>query len=71
MDKDFWRNKRVCVTGGAGFLGSYVVEKLRQREAGEIFVPRIEEYDLVQKDDILRMLNDSQPDLIIHLAALA
>lgn len=71
MDKDFWRNKRVCVTGGAGFLGSYVVEKLRQREAGEIFVPRIEEYDLVRKDDILRMLNDSQPDLIIHLAALA
>jgi GDP-L-fucose synthase len=71
MDKDFWRNKRVCVTGGAGFLGSYVIEKLRQREAGEIFVPRIEEYDLVQKDDILRMLNDSQPDLIIHLAALA
>jgi len=71
MDKDFWRNKRVCVTGGAGFLGSYVVEKLRQREAGEIFVPRIEEYDLVQKDDILRMLNDSRPDLIIHLAALA
>ena len=71
MDKDFWRNKRVCVTGGAGFLGSYVVQKLRQREAGEIFVPRIEEYDLVQKDDILRMLNDSQPDLIIHLAALA
>ena len=71
MDKDFWRNKRVCVTGGAGFLGSYVIEKLRQRETGEIFVPRIEEYDLVQKDDTLRMLNDSQPDLIIHLAALA
>ncbi len=66
---DFWK-KRICVTGGAGFLGSFITEKLRQRGAN-VFVPRIEEYDLVQLQDIRRMLNDSQPEVIIHLAALA
>jgi GDP-L-fucose synthase len=68
---NFWHDKKVCVTGGAGFLGSFVTEKLRQRGAKEIFVPRVENYDLVKPDDIKRMLDDSQPDLIIHLAALA
>jgi GDP-L-fucose synthase len=68
---DFWHDKKVCVTGGAGFLGSFVTEKLRQRGAKEIFVPRVEDYDLVKLEDIHRMLDDSQPDLIIHLAALA
>lgn len=65
----FWENRRVCVTGGAGFLGSYVVSKLRQRGAGEVFIPTIEQYDLVQPGDISRMLDDSRPDIIIHLAA--
>ena len=65
----FWQNRRVCVTGGAGFLGSYVVEKLRQRGA-RVFVPLIEQYDLVNLDDIQRMLADAQPQLTIHLAAL-
>jgi GDP-L-fucose synthase len=68
---DFWRGKRVCITGGAGFLGSFLVEKLRQREANEIYVPLIERYDLVKLEDIHRMLDTAQPDIIIHLAALA
>jgi GDP-L-fucose synthase len=68
---NFWRERRVCVTGGAGFLGSFVVDKLRQRQAKAIFVPRIEEYDLVKLEDIHRMLKDARPDVIIHLAALA
>jgi len=68
---DFWKERRVCVTGGAGFLGSYVVEKLHARDAKEVFVPRIEEYDLTQPQAIKRMLEDAQPDLVIHLAALA
>jgi GDP-L-fucose synthase len=68
---DFWASRRVCVTGGAGFLGSFITEKLRQRGAREIFIPHIEDYDLVKPEDIQRMLHDARPDLIIHLAALA
>jgi GDP-L-fucose synthase len=70
-DPRFWQNKRICVTGGAGFLGSFVIESLKQRGAAEVFVPRVEEYDLVNRRDILRVLDASQPDIIIHLAALA
>jgi len=68
---DFWNDKRVCVTGGAGFLGSFVLEKLAERGAAEVFVPRIDEYDLTQPEDIDRMLADAKPDVLIHLAALA
>jgi len=68
---DYWKGRRVCVTGGAGFLGSFLVEKLRQRGATDVFVPKIEEYNLVEPADIHRMLNDARPDVIIHLAALA
>jgi GDP-L-fucose synthase len=68
---DFWHDKRVCITGGAGFLGSFLVEKLRQRGADEIYVPLIEHYDLVKVEDIHRMLDIACPDIIIHLAALA
>jgi GDP-L-fucose synthase len=67
--KEFWSMRRVCVTGGAGFLGSYVVEKLRQRGVADIFVPTIEEYNLVESEDIGRMLEKTRPDVIIHLAA--
>ena len=67
----FWADRRVCITGGAGFLGSFVQEALRERGADDLFIPRSEEYDLTQLDDIQRMLEDTQPDIIIHLAALA
>lgn len=67
--KDFWAKRRVCVTGGAGFLGSYVLERLGQRGAREIFVPHIEEYDLVKQEDVKRVLKDASPDIVIHLAA--
>ena len=67
--KEFWRDKHVVVTGGAGFLGSFVIEKLRQRGATEIFVPLIEEYDLRHLEVIRRLLADARPDIIIHLAA--
>ena len=68
-ESTFWQDKRICVTGGAGFLGSFVTEKLKARGAGEIFIPTIEEYDLVQPASIRQMLEDSRPDIIIHLAA--
>src|SRR5688572_26886796 len=67
----FWTDKRVIVTGGSGFLGSFVVEKLKQRNAADVFVPRSSHYDLRQPEGISRMLQDFKADMIIHLAALA
>lgn len=61
---------RVVVTGGAGFLGSYVVEKLRARGCENIFVARKAQYDLVQIEAVRRLYADTQPDLVIHLAAV-
>lgn len=66
---EYWKNRRVCVTGGAGFLGSFVTAKLRERGAKDIFIPTVEKYDLVDPQAIQRMLADSRPDVIIHLAA--
>lgn len=66
---DFWSSRRVCVTGGAGFLGSFILEKLKARGARQVFVPLIEEYDLVQPESIHRMLREATPDIILHLAA--
>lgn len=68
---NFWKDKRVVVTGGSGFLGSFVVEKMKARGATEIFVPRRKEYDLVQTSEISRMLDDAQADIVLHIAALA
>jgi GDP-L-fucose synthase len=62
--------QRVVVTGGAGFLGSYVVDKLRTRECENIFVPRRNDYDLVKSENVRRLYRDIQPDLVIHLAAV-
>ena len=50
--KNFWADRRVCVTGGAGFLGSFVQETFRERGATEIFIPHIEDYDLTQRSPI-------------------
>ena len=65
----FWRDQRVVVTGGAGFLGSYVVEKLRERGCRAITVPRSRDYDLVTMDAVERLYDEAKPDLVIHLAA--
>jgi len=64
-----WSEKKICVTGGAGFLGRHLIEDLHARGANNIFIPRIEEYDLVDPEAIRQMLSDSKPDVIIHLAA--
>lgn len=65
----FWTTKRVTVTGGAGFLGYHLVEKLKQRGCKSIFVPRSRDYDLVQIQAVKRLYQDAKPDIVIHLAA--
>ncbi len=65
----FWKNKRVTVTGGAGFLGSHLVEKLESYHCQEIFVPRSKDYNLVEMEAVKRLYEDSKPDIVIHLAA--
>ena len=66
----FWEEQRVLVTGGAGFLGSDLVQRLHDAGVREIFVPLIEEFDLVRIEDIRRCMDRSRPTLIIHLAAV-
>src|SRR6058998_1861290 len=65
----FWSTKRVLITGGAGFLGSFVVEKLRQRGCNDIFIPRRKDYDLVEMEAVKRLHKDTQPNMVVHLAA--
>jgi GDP-L-fucose synthase len=65
----FWEGRRICVTGGGGFLGSFVLEGLRGRGAKDIFVPRQRDYDLVKPDAVRRLIGEVRPDIILHLAA--
>ena len=65
-----WREQRVIVTGGAGFLGSYVVDKLRERGCEHIVVPRSREYDLRAHGAITRLYDEVKPDIVVHLAAV-
>lgn len=66
---EFWQNKRVLVTGGAGFLGSFVVGKLKERGCRNIFVPQIQDYNLVEMEAVKKVYRDSRPEIVIHLAA--
>ena len=66
----FWTDKRVLVTGGTGFLGSFVVDKLNQRGCRHVFVPRSKDYDLRDRDSVIRVYTDAKPQFVIHLASV-
>ena len=65
-----WEDKRVVVTGGAGFVGSFLTEKLRARGCRQIFVPRSREYDLRDRDAVIRLYETARPHVVIHLAGI-
>jgi len=66
---NFWKDKKVLVTGAHGFLGQHLLKKLQKRGCGQIVSPTIEEYDLRKEKDILNLYKSTTPDLVIHLAA--
>ena len=66
---NFWKDKRVMITGGSGFLGSHLVEKIREQGCSAIIIPRSHEWDLRDKGTALTLLEQSRPEIIIHLAA--
>jgi GDP-L-fucose synthase len=65
----FWQGRRVVVTGGAGFVGSHVVDRLRPLGCQNVVVPRRAEYDLTTEDAVRRLYHEARPDIVIHLAA--
>ena len=67
----YWRERRVLVTGGAGFLGSHVVDRLTALGAGKVTVPRRKDFDLADRQAIQRLLAEAGPDIVLHLAAKA
>ncbi len=69
-DRSFWRQSRVCVTGGAGFVGRVLCRKLRDAGCEDIFIPRRRDYDLTEPGNVRRLYDDAQPDIVFHLAAL-
>jgi GDP-L-fucose synthase len=69
MDKSFWPGKKVILTGGAGFLGSFVAEELKAAGCRDIFIPLIADFDLRKEADIVRLYRQFPADMVIHLAA--
>lgn len=69
LDPDFWRTRSVLVTGGRGFLGQAVVDRLHQRGAAAVITPTSTDYDLRDRAAVTAMFADAEPDLVVHLAA--
>ena len=70
MKTNFWKDKRVCVTGGAGFLGSAITSKLHELGCGELIVPRSRDFDLRINESIKKLYVETRPQIVIHLAAV-
>ena len=69
LQPEFWRKRRVLITGGRGFLGRHIVERLQELGTTELILPRRSEYDLTEQSDVRRLLAETRPDLVLHLAA--
>lgn len=67
---NFWSDQRFIVTGGAGFLGSHVTRKLKERGVKHVFVPQSSECNLTKEEAIIRLFRGARPDIVIHLAAV-
>lgn len=67
---NFWKNKRVLVTGGQGFLGHHVVERLAQHGANNLWIARHADYDLTRQTDVERLFAEHPADIVVHLAGL-
>ena len=63
----FWRDKRVMVTGGAGFIGSHVVEALKEEVCQDIVIVRRRDYDLTKEGDVIRLFEETHPEVVLHL----
>ena len=70
MTTNFWKDKRVCVTGGAGFLGSAITSKLRGLGCGELITPRSRDFDLRINESIKKLYFEARPQIVVHLAAV-
>lgn len=67
-NRNFWKDKSVLVTGGAGFVGTSVVNELKKKDCKELFAPRSKDYDLTKQEDAKRLFEYTKPDIVIHLA---
>jgi GDP-L-fucose synthase len=68
--KEFWAERRITVTGGKGFLGTHLILKLKEKGCKNIMIADLPEYDLRNKEDILKMYDEQKCDIVIHLAAV-
>lgn len=66
---DFWEKRSVIVTGGAGFLGGFVCERLRKLGCKDIFIPKIEDFNLTVESNVQKLYSSFKADMVIHLAA--